>query len=608
MRWTSEFKVQRRRSSPVSTTKTEQREDGDAERRARQREERAKAEPSCARATFCSRRHYACTHCGLSFEPPSPQLFSFNSPQGMCPECDGLGGSIRSIPSCWSPFPKASFKEGCFELIGPWHDLGRWRRHIYQGVADTMERKLRAGSRHAARYAVGEARRRAAQDLAVRHRQRAHHVHLARRGSKPMMYGGRFEGIVPDLTTRYKATKSKTHLKQLEKYMRMVRCPACQGSGCCRRRGRCGSRVGVRVQQGQAVQGTAGQSRTRQSDAAGGLRFARSADAAAVLSGAGSQADAAIIAAEVLKEIRTRLGFLIDVGLEYLTLDRTAPTLSGGESQRIRLASQIGSGLVGVLYILDEPSIGLHPRDNDRLLKTLRRLRDMGNTVVVVEHDEETMWAADQIIDFGPGPGVRGGELVVQGPPGEVIKDKHSLTGKYLSGEKQIEIPTERREGNGNFLKILGATHNNLKDIDVEIPLGTFVCITGVSGSGKSSLVSDIIVEALHRDLNKGEGNPGRASSDRRAGASRQADRHRSNADRPHAAQQSRHLHQGVRRNSRSVLPASRGQAPRLPGSHAPGRRPCCGGDSPQARTLRRRDLGRRVPHRRRGGSSDCAG
>jgi excinuclease ABC subunit A len=200
---------------------------------------------------------------------------------------------------------------------------------------------------------------------------------------------------------------------------------------------------------------------------------------------------------------------LIDVGLDYLTLDRTAPTLSGGESQRIRLAGQIGSGLVGVLYILDEPSIGLHPRDNDRLLRTLRRLRDMGNTVVVVEHDEETMWAADQIIDFGPGPGVRGGELVVQGPPGEVIKHSRSITGKYLSGEKQIEIPQIRRAGNGNFLKVLGATHNNLKDLDVEIPLGKFVCVTGVSGSGKSSLVSDIIVEALHRDLNKGEGNPG---------------------------------------------------------------------------------------------------
>jgi excinuclease ABC subunit A len=215
------------------------------------------------------------------------------------------------------------------------------------------------------------------------------------------------------------------------------------------------------------------------------------------------------IAEEVLKEIRTRLGFLVDVGLEYLTLDRTAPTLSGGESQRIRLAGQIGSGLVGVLYILDEPSIGLHPRDNDRLLRTLRRLRDMGNTVVVVEHDEETMWAADQIIDFGPGPGVRGGELVVQGSPAAVSKHPRSLTGKFLSGAKEIEIPKTRRTGNGNFLRVLGATQNNLKDIDVEIPLGAFVCVAGVSGSGKSSLVSDILVETLHRDLNKGEGTPG---------------------------------------------------------------------------------------------------
>ncbi|OYV89010.1 MAG: excinuclease ABC subunit A, partial [Planctomycetia bacterium 21-64-5] len=217
-----------------------------------------------------------------------------------------------------------------------------------------------------------------------------------------------------------------------------------------------------------------------------------------------------IIAAEVLKEIRGRLGFLTNVGLNYLTLDRTAPTLSGGESQRIRLAGQIGCGLVGVLYILDEPSIGLHPRDNDRLLDTLTRLRDLGNTVVVVEHDEDTMRAADHIIDFGPGPGVRGGEVVAAGSVAQICGEKRSLTGQYLAGDLQIAVPAHRRPTNDKWLKVIGAAQNNLKDIDSEIPLGTFVCVTGVSGSGKSSLVNGILVEALHRDLNKGDGEPGR--------------------------------------------------------------------------------------------------
>jgi excinuclease ABC subunit A len=439
---------------------------------------------------------YACTHCGLSFEPPSPQLFSFNSPQGMCPTCDGLGVQYSFDPDLLAPFPHLSFKEGCFELIGPWHDLGRWRRHIYQGVADTVERvrSLAAGTMldtpwHGLAPEL--------QKLWLYGTGSEHITFTWRGGNKPMMYGGRFEGLVPDLDSRYKSTKSKTHLRQLEKYMRMVRCPACHGQRL--------------LPQARAVRvrGVGGRGSGVKSLTLPQVCGLSVTEAAAFFEALELNDTQQRIAEEVLKEIRTRLGFLIDVGLEYLTLDRTAPTLSGGESQRIRLAGQIGSGLVGVLYILDEPSIGLHPRDNDRLLRTLRRLRDMGNTVVVVEHDEETMWAADQIIDFGPGPGVRGGELVVQGPPGEVIENQRSLTGKYLSGEKQIEIPKLRRKGNGNFLKVLGATHNNLKDIDALIPLGTFVCITGVSGSGKSSLVSDIIVETLHRDLNKGEGNPG---------------------------------------------------------------------------------------------------
>jgi excinuclease ABC subunit A len=483
-----------RPSIPPSADETESPSDGETEGKGKRAAREKNGESDIL---FSSA--YACTHCGLSFEPPSPQLFSFNSPQGMCPECDGLGVKYSFDPDLLVPFPKASFKEGCFELIGPWHDLGRWRRHIYQGVADTMERKLDLKS--------GTLLETPWNKLSDEHRKillygtgKEHITFTWRGGAKPMMYGGKFEGIVPDLTSRYKSTKSPTHLRQLEKYMRMVRCPSCKGQRLLPQ-----ARA-VRVKSASTQAGGPSEGNELSLPDVCALAVC---DASAFFELLDLNPTQQTIAAEVLKEIRTRLGFLIDVGLEYLTLDRTAPTLSGGESQRIRLAGQIGSGLVGVLYILDEPSIGLHPRDNDRLLTTLRRLRDMGNTVIVVEHDEETMWAADQIIDFGPGPGVRGGQLVVQGPPGEVIKNENSLTGKFLSGEKQIDIPQVRRKGNGNFLKVLGATHNNLKNIDVEIPLGAFVCVTGVSGSGKSSLVSDIIVETLHRDLNQGEGSPG---------------------------------------------------------------------------------------------------
>ena len=510
---------------------------------------------------------YACTHCNLSFEPPSPQLFSFNSPQGMCPSCMGLGEMYSFDPELMIPNPRLSFKEGAIEILGPWHDLGRWRRHIFQGVADTMERKsgLKKGTMLDDPWnkLTGDA-----QQWWLYGTGKEHITYTWRSGSSPMMYGGKFEGIIPELDGKYRGTKSGIHLRQLERYMSHVHCPACHGERL--------------VPQARAVRITSNSHKpdapARETPAiaktgvslagASGLRSLTLpqvcslaiSDAAAFFRELDLDATQQIIAAEVLKEIRTRLGFLIDVGLEYLTLDRTAPTLAGGESQRIRLAGQIGSGLVGVLYILDEPSIGLHPRDNDRLLATLRRLRDMGNTVIVVEHDEETMWAADTIIDFGPGPGVRGGHIVASGPPGEVIHAPDSITAKFLSGEEEIAIPAVRRpvfqrsevrgqrseiltrsasegeqvqspkskvqsrkktrdwglgigdvpdNGSPKILRILGATHNNLKNIDVEIPLGAFVCVTGVSGSGKSSLVGDIIVETLHRDLNKGEGNPG---------------------------------------------------------------------------------------------------
>lgn len=443
---------------------------------------------------------YACTPCGLSFEPPSPQLFSFNSPQGMCPQCDGLGEMYSFDPDLLIPDSSLSFKEGCIELVGKFSDMGRWRRHIYQGVADTMERKLEL-KKGVLLDTPWKKLTPSQQKIWLFGTGNEHITFTWRGGNSPMMYGGKFEGVVPDLIDRHRSSKSKMQLRQLEKYMSHVLCPGCHGQRLLPQ----ARSVRVQTRTAQFVK--------QPSLSLPGVCNLSIAEATEFFKELVLDDTQAIIATEVLKEIRTRLGFLLDVGLEYLTLSRTAPTLSGGESQRIRLAGQIGSGLVGVLYILDEPSIGLHPRDNDRLLRTLRRLRDMGNTVVVVEHDEDTMWAADHIVDFGPGPGVRGGEVVVEGPPGKVIQATRSLTGKYLSGESQIEVPQQRRSVGQSLLTVKGARHNNLKNVDVEFPLGAFVCVTGVSGSGKSSLVNDILVEALHRDLNKGEGVPGEHDS-----------------------------------------------------------------------------------------------
>jgi len=440
--------------------------------------------------------HYACTPCGISFEPPSPQLFSFNSPQGMCTACDGLGEVYSFDPQLLVPDDSLSFKQGCFELIGPWRDMGRWRRHIYQGVADTIEhkrslakgtmldtpwRELDAALRHLWLHGTGD----------------EHITYTWRQGASGHKYGGKFEGIIPSLIDKHRGSQSKMQIRQLEKYMQVMHCASCDG---------------LRLNpQARAVTITSTHPRFA-------ARPARSLpevcslpinEAMDFFSELQLDATRAMIAGEALKEIRGRLGFLSNVGLDYLTLDRTAPTLSGGESQRIRLAGQIGCGLVGVLYILDEPSIGLHPRDNDRLLDTLTQLRDLGNTVVVVEHDEDTMRAADHIIDFGPGPGVRGGEVVASGDAAAVARSTRSVTGQYLAGKERIETPAQTRPIGDARLKIVGATHNNLKNVDVEIPLGAFVCVTGVSGSGKSSLVGDILVEALRRDLNGGEGEPG---------------------------------------------------------------------------------------------------
>lgn len=442
--------------------------------------------------------HYACTDCQISFEPPSPQLFSFNSPRGMCPHCSGLGEIYSFDPRQLISDPSKSFQQGCVALVGKWRQMGRWRRHIYRGVAATLEHEhgmeegtiletsweeLDGELQNALLWGTGE----------------RHITFTWRAGASGKKWGGKFEGIIPKLLSQYRNSKNRMHRRALEKYMRVVDCVHCQG----RRLNPQARAVTLTTASRKDPFGVKPELSLPQ------VCHLAVSDAEEFFTSLELDATGRAIATEAIKEIRGRLGFLRNVGLDYLSLDRAAPTLSGGEMQRIRLAGQIGCGLVGVLYILDEPSIGLHPRDNDRLLETLASLRDQGNTVVVVEHDEDTMRAADHIVDFGPGPGVRGGKVVAVGTADEIVNEPNSITGQYLCGRQRIEIPAVRRPGSGSNLVIRGARKNNLKNIDVKIPLGKFVCVSGVSGSGKSSLVSNILVEALRRDLNGGLGEPG---------------------------------------------------------------------------------------------------
>jgi excinuclease ABC subunit A len=471
-------------------------------------EESGESGPKAARSRASARvgdrvfsASYSCSPCGVSFQPPSPQMFSFNSPQGMCPECSGLGQLYTFDPGLLIPDPSISLKKGCVPLLGNWQDIGRWRRHILQGVADTLERtrslpegaileqpwsRLSPDVQHLMLYGTGD----------------LHITYTWRGGASPMKYGGQFEGIIPELNARYRNMTSAPKRRQLEAYMNTLPCGSCSGE----RLNRQARFVRLTTASGDfSVQPALSLPEVCRLPVAQATSFFQEL----VLDENGQ-----LIAAEALREIRNRLGFLVDVGLEYLTLDRTAPTLSGGESQRIRLASQIGSGLVGVLYVLDEPSIGLHARDNERLIRTLHRLRDQGNTVLVVEHDEETMRASDRIVDFGPGPGVRGGEVVAEGPPdalicGEIIAPR-STTIQFLSGKRTIPVPEFRRPVNPDRqIVVRGARHNNLKYVDVSLPLGTFICVTGVSGSGKSSLVNGILLKALQRDLHNALDVPG---------------------------------------------------------------------------------------------------
>ncbi len=440
---------------------------------------------------------YACSKCGISFSPPTPQMFSFNSPQGMCDGCDGLGRVYTFDSELLVADSTRSFQQGCFELLGKWQDLGRWRRHIYKGVAETVERNLDLEPGTMLETAWEELSQEL-QELWLYGTDDMHITYTWRGGNSPMKYGGTFAGIIPELDDKYRQAKSAPKIRELEQYMNDVDCALCEGD-----------RLNQQSRHYRL------ESSSNQFDGSSNKSLPEVcqlsiADAAEFFSGLKLDDTRQFVATEPLKEIRNRLGFLLNVGLDYLALDRTAPTLSGGESQRIRLAGQIGAGLVGVLYILDEPSIGLHSSDNDRLINTLGNLRDLGNTVVVVEHDEDTMRAADHIIDFGPGPGSRGGEVVFEGAPAKIKHAKKSVTGQFLTGERKIAIPESRRERQPDRqIKILDAKHNNLKSVNIEIPLGMFVCVTGVSGSGKSSFVNDILVEVLREKLNKGIGEPG---------------------------------------------------------------------------------------------------
>ncbi len=441
---------------------------------------------------------YACGKCGAGYQPPSPQLFSFNSPHGMCLNCMGLGQLYTFVPELLVPNARLSVKQGCIAILGDWKATGRWRRHIFQGVADTLERVrgLPEGTLLETPW----------QDLPEELRQvwlngagDQHITFTWRGGAAPMKYGGLFNGVVSELTERYRNLKSASKQRQFEELMDQLDCPVCRGlrlnpQAC-----------SVRIRSAtERYASPAGHSLPEVCD----LPIDQAVEFFSALE---FDPVRQIIATQPLKEIRQRLSFLINVGLEYLSLGRTAPTLSGGESQRIRLAGQIGAGLVGVVYILDEPSIGLHARDNDRLIGTLENLRDLGNTVVVVEHDEDTMRAADHLIDFGPGPGVHGGHVVASGSVADLGAKKDSVTGQFLNGKRSIAVPGKRRPLDlQRSLRVIGACHNNLKGIDVAIPLGGLVCITGVSGSGKSSLVNDILIEALNSQLNGGLGEPGR--------------------------------------------------------------------------------------------------
>ena len=419
---------------------------------------------------------FACSYCNISYPELEPRLFSFNNPQGACAQCDGLGIKMVIDPELVVPDPRLSIRVGALK---PWEK----RSSIYfHQMLDTISshfkfklstpfQKLSKKTRDVLLFGSG--------DEPIKY-------YFEKDGRK-QFYTDTFDGVIPDLKRRYRETDSSSTREEITRYMRPLSCQTCEGDRL-RKEAVSVKIAGLNIVEltafsiGQAYQYFQKLTLTRQEHN---------------------------IARRIVKEIKERLGFLTNVGLEYLSLDRSSATLSGGESQRIRLATQIGSSLMGVLYVLDEPSIGLHQRDNDRLLNTLFRLRDLGNTVIVVEHDEATIRSADYVVDLGPGAGVHGGETIFAGSPKALLKCKDSLTGQYLSGKKKIPLPKTRRKGNGKILEIHGARENNLKEISVKIPLGCFVCVTGVSGSGKSTLTIDILYKALARHFWNSMDKPG---------------------------------------------------------------------------------------------------
>ena len=423
--------------------------------------------------------HLACLRDGLSFEALEPRSFSFNSPFGACPECTGLGTQLEVDPSLIVPDDELSLAEGA---IAPWASghIAEYFQRLLQGLADELEfdmrtpwRKLPAKARNAVLHG------------------HAHEVHVRYRNrfGRMRQYDSGFEGAVPFVTRKHRESESDASRERYEGYMRVVPCSACEG------RRLKPLILAVRIADRSIAD----------------ISSMSIGECAAFLRGLNLNARERQIAERVLKEVNERLAFLVDVGLDYLSLDRAAATLAGGEAQRIRLATQIGSGLTGVLYVLDEPSIGLHQRDNHRLIETLVRLRDLGNTLIVVEHDEDTIRTADWIVDIGPGAGEHGGEVVVSGTYEQLLAEPRSLTGQYLSGAMALATPAQRRPVDAERrLRVEGASEHNLKDVDVAFPLGVFTAVTGVSGSGKSTLVNDVLYTALARELNGAHAVPAR--------------------------------------------------------------------------------------------------
>ena len=428
-------------------------------------------------------QNYACEDCGVSIEELTPRMFSFNNPYGACPTCTGLGSQLKVDPDLVIPNKNLSILEGAITASG-------WSNIKSDGISRMYFDALSKKYRFKLDTPVKDLSKEVMDVILYGTRGEELTLHYDQPRGKGTLHQP-FEGICNNLERRYKETQSDAMRRELEDCMSECPCPTCQG-----RRLRKES-LAVTVG-GLDIDAFCHKSVTQALDFVDHLELSETQ---------------MMIAERILKEIKNRLGFLQSVGLQYLTLSRGAGSLSGGESQRIRLATQIGSSLMGVLYILDEPSIGLHQRDNDMLLDTMKHLRDLGNTLLVVEHDEDTMRAADYIVDIGPGAGVHGGQVVACGTAEEVMNTPGSITGDYLSGRKKIPVPSERRKGNGNFLTIRGAAENNLQNVDVSIPLGTFTCVTGVSGSGKSSLVNEILFKRLAADLNRAKTRPGKHAS-----------------------------------------------------------------------------------------------